>query len=151
MDDDLLARLLVTVASPDDGRRTAAALARYAGQVGTVVGVSVVKKAGGAPDRASVEQATDHGERGVAALADGLAGTGVDVDTRVVYGTDVVERIVATAHEEDATAIAFTPREGGGLRRLLTGNVATRLVHESDLPVVSLPPSDVAGDDEPSG
>jgi nucleotide-binding universal stress UspA family protein len=133
------AALLVPVASPDDGAATAAALAPYTGAVDRVVGVSVVEKAGGAPDKAGVAQATEHAEESVAALADPLRDAGVDVDAEVVYGTDVVAALVEAAHEFGVDAIAFTPRDGGLLVRLLSGDLADRLVHESDLPVIALP------------
>lgn len=135
----LLDRVVVPVASDEDATKTAGALARYADEVGSVVGIHVVEKAGGAPDKASVEQAQKHATEALEDLAAGLGGAGIDVETRRLFGTDIVDEIVAAAHDADATAIAFTPRDGGRLARLISGSHADRLVHESDLPVVALP------------
>jgi nucleotide-binding universal stress UspA family protein len=138
-------KVLVPVASPDDGAATAAAIRPYAPAIGGVVGVNVVEKAGGAPDKASVEQAEEHARESLDALAGPLRAAGLDVETDVRYGTDVVDTLVEAAHDHAAAAIVFTPREGGLLVRLLTGDLADRLVHESDVPVVSLPdPTDAA-------
>jgi nucleotide-binding universal stress UspA family protein len=140
---------LVPVASPEDAAATAAAVAPYADAFDRILGVSVVEKAGGAPDKMPLEQAERRAEESLAALADPLREAGVEVETSVRYGTDVVETLVEAADEADAGAIVFTPREGGMLLRLLSGDLADRLVHESDVPVIALP--DEAGDDETTG
>lgn len=142
---------IVPVASPEDGAATGAAVARYAGAIDRVLGVSVVEKAGGAPDKISVEQAEEHAETALAALAEALGEAGIEVETDVYYGTDVVETLIEAAGETGADAIVFTPREGGGLLRLLSGDLGDRLVHESDVPVIALPRAardDDAGTDE---
>jgi nucleotide-binding universal stress UspA family protein len=64
------------------------------------------------------------------------------VETDLRYGVDVVETIIEAGREHDASAIVFTPRSGGRLVRLLTGDVALSLVTESDRPVVALPDPD---------
>jgi nucleotide-binding universal stress UspA family protein len=130
---------LVPVASPEDGATTAAAIAPYAGAFDRVLGVSVVEKAGGAPDKVSVEQAEEHAEAALAALVGPLREDGLEVETSVRYGTDVVETLLSTADEAGADAVVFSPREGGGLVRLLSGDLGDRLVHESDVPVIALP------------
>lgn len=61
------------------------------------------------------------------------------VETDLRYGVDVVETILEAGRDHDASAIVFTPRSGGRLVRLLTGDVALSLVTESDRPVVALP------------
>jgi nucleotide-binding universal stress UspA family protein len=131
--------VLVPVASPEDGATTAAAITPYTGAFDRVLGVSVVEKAGGAPDKASVEQAEEHAKKSLAALAGPLREDGLEVETSVHYGTDVVETLLTAAGETGADAIVFSPREGGGLIRLLSGDLGDRLVHESDVPVIALP------------
>lgn len=140
--------VIVPVASPEDGAATAAAVAPYAGAIDRVLGVSVVERTGGAPDKASVEQAKEHAEKALAALAGPLREAGIDVETDVYYGTDIVETLIEAAHEAGAGAVVFTPREGGGLVRLLSGDLGDRLVHESDVPVVALPEAVGDGDVE---
>ncbi len=108
--------------------------------------VYVVEKAGGAVDKAGVEQREAAADEAFdtfdAALPD------VTADREIVYATDVVEGILAVADDVDATAVVFTPRDGGRFIRMLTGSVALRLVTDADRPVVSLPRP---ADEEPRG
>jgi nucleotide-binding universal stress UspA family protein len=140
----LFDRVLVPVASPEDAAATAAALEPYAGEVGRVVAVHVVEKAGGAPDKLSVEAAEEYGEETLDEFEERLEAAGVAVETRRVFGTNVIETILETAHEEGATAVVFTPRDEGLLLGLLTGDRDSKLIHRSDLPVVALPSPDDA-------
>jgi nucleotide-binding universal stress UspA family protein len=140
MQTPLFRRVIVPVASKDDAAATTAALAPYADTVsGTIVVVYVVEKSGGAVDKASVEQRVLYADEIFDVVADGLADVDADLQTEYLYGTDVAETIIAAAHDRDASAIVFTPRKGGRWLRLLTGDVATSLVTESDVPVVVLP------------
>ncbi|MFD1562486.1 universal stress protein [Haloarchaeobius amylolyticus] len=131
--------ILVPVADPDDGEETATALAPYLAPSSTVLVVNVIEKAGGAPDKASVEQREEYAqeifERARGPLED-RAGT---VETAILFGTDVVETIFEAAVERDVDAVAFEPREQSRFVELLTGNVARRLVKEASVPVVALP------------
>jgi nucleotide-binding universal stress UspA family protein len=140
--DTLLDRALVPVATAADATATAAALTDRAGELGSVVAVTVV--AGDPePSDAARDEATDTLGR----LVTGLAGTGVAVDTRVLAGSDVVEAVVAAADDVDATAVVFTPREGHGPLGRLTGDTTARLVRRSDRSVVALPAPDDRGAD----
>ncbi|PSQ15415.1 universal stress protein UspA [Halobacteriales archaeon QS_8_69_26] len=138
---DLLNRLVVPVAEEDDARRTARGLRRHVDgdRPSELTVVYVVEKAGGAPDAASVEQREQAAEEAFAAFREAVGDLGDVVETEVLYGTDVAETIFEAAEEHDATAIAFTPRGGGRLIRLLTGDVALSLITETDRPVVVLP------------
>ena len=133
----LLERVLVPVAEDDDARATARGLARHLSAGAQVTVVNVVEKAGGAVDKASVEQremrATEAFEAFREALDDG------NVETQIRYGTDVADTIFAAADDVDATVIAFTPRGGSRWIRLLTGDVALDLVTQTDRPVLVLP------------
>lgn len=136
----LFQRVIVPVASEDDAEATAAAVAPYVVSAdGTVVAVHVIEKAGGAPDKASVEQRKLEADEIFDVVADGLADVDVELETEYLYGTDVAETIVDAAHDLDASAIVFTPRGGGRWVKLLTGDVTTELITDSDLPVVVLP------------
>lgn len=139
---DLLANVVVPVASEDDARRTAQGLDHLLGPDDDALFVYVVEKAGGAPDKASVE-----GREAVA--ADAFEGArdvlGADrVRTDVLYGTDVADAVFAAADDVAASAVAFTPRGGSRWVQLLTGDVARDIVTASDRPVVVVP--DVAAD-----
>lgn len=135
-------RLIVPVANKDDAEATAKALAPYVESAdGVVIAVHVIEKAGGAPDKASVEQRELHAEELFEIVADELADVDVELETEYLYGTDVAETIIDGAHDLDASAIVFTPRGGSRWLKLLAGDVTTPLVNESDLPVIVLPDS----------
>jgi nucleotide-binding universal stress UspA family protein len=134
----LLARPLLAVANAPDAEASARALAPYVGDPQRVVAVNVVEKAGGAPDKAPMEEVEAEAERAFDAVREVLG----PVETDLRYGVDVVETIIEAGREHDASAIVFTPRSGGRLVRLLTGDVALSLVTESDRPVVALPDPD---------
>ncbi len=109
---------------------------------GDLTVVNVIEKAGGAPDKASVEQREAYAREIFDSARDALADSELTLTTEIRYGTDVAETIIETAHELDASAIVFTPRGGSRWLRLLTGDVALSLVSESDLPVIALPDHD---------
>ncbi|AEH35745.1 universal stress protein [Halopiger xanaduensis] len=131
--------IVVPVGDPDDGERTAAALAPYLEPTSTVVVVNVIEKAGGAPDKASTEQREEYAEEIFERTRDPLAESPASVETAILYGTDVVDRIFAEATDRNADAVVFVPREGNRFVELLTGGVARRLVKEASMPVVALP------------
>lgn len=147
MEESFFQRVVVPVASCEDAATTTSALVSQVDAVdGTVIAVHVIEKAGGALDKASVEQR----EQDTAAMFDivknELAATEVTLETRVLYGTDVAATIINAAHEVNATAIMFTPRDGSRWIKLLTGDVTHDLVEGSDIPIVVLPEKDPAED-----
>jgi len=138
-------RVLVPVANEDDGKATAAALRPYvAGADCTVIAVHVIEKAGGAPDKASVEQRKQFARDIFAVVTDGLADTDITLETELRYGTDIASALIDAAHELDASAIVFTPRGGSRWRKLLTGDVTHNLVNNSDIPILALPDREVS-------
>lgn len=139
MPPSIFQRVIVPVANEDDARATTEALASYVESAGVVVAVHVIEKAGGAPGKASVEQRELFADELFEIVADGLANVAVELETEYLYGTDVAETIIDGAHDLDASAIVFTPRGGSRWLKLLTGDVTTVLVNESDLPVIVLP------------
>jgi len=141
----LLSRVLVPVANREDAASTTAALASHVDEVGgTVIAVHVIEKAGGALDKASVEQREEAAADIFAAVTDGLDDTEVDAETEIRYGTDVAATLVETAHDVDASAIVFTPRGGSRWTKLLTGDVTHNLVNSSDVPVLVFPEPEVS-------
>jgi nucleotide-binding universal stress UspA family protein len=145
MTDDPFEHAVLPVADPDDASATArAALSQLRRADGRATLVHVVEKAGGAPDKAGVEQREAYAGETFAA-AHGVLGDAIDVDERLAFGTDVAETIFEVADEVGATCITFTPRGGSRWIRLLTGDVALSLVTDTDRPVVVLP---AVGDDE---
>jgi len=143
---DLFDRPVVPLASESDALATIHALQPHlqAGE-SVVTLVHVVEKAGGAPDKASVEQREEKAEEIFNVALDVLADDDVYVESEIRYHIDVATAIVDAAADADATAIVFTPRGGSKWVKLLTGDVADTLVETSDRPVVTLP--DVEADD----
>lgn len=136
----LFERVVVPVANREDAGATAKALSPYLdAEIGALVAVHVIEKAGGAPDKASVEQRQRQAEDIFSILAEGLAESTLPLETEILYGTDVARAIVDGAHEADASAIVFTPRGGSKWMKLLTSDVTTGLVNASDIPIVVLP------------
>lgn len=147
--DSIFRRVLVPVANENDAESTARALLPHVeSAVDDVVVVNVIEKAGGAPDKASVEQLERRAEEMFETVAGVLGDSGASLEFEVLYGTDVAETIVQAAHDLNATAIVFTPRGGSRWVKLLTGNVTDRLVEESDVPVVVLPDDTDRGEAE---
>lgn len=134
--------VVVPVADPDDGEPTAAALAPYLTPNSTVIAVNVIEKAGGAPDKASMEQREEYANEIFERVRQPLETTDATVETDVLYGTDIVERIFAEAEYRDADAVVFMAREGNRLAELITGDVARRMVKDASVPVVALPRTD---------
>ncbi|EJN59273.1 universal stress protein [Halogranum rubrum] len=131
---------LVPVANEDDAVSTCeAALPHVADAAGRMLVVHVVEKAGGAPDKASVEQREEMADELFDIVRERAAEAGVDVETRVLYGTDVGETILDAAREEDASSIVFTPREGKKWWDIFGHDARDTLVDDSDRPVVVLP------------
>lgn len=61
-----------------------------------------------------------------------------------VANPDDAESTIDGARDSNASAIVFTPRGGSRWRNLLTGDVAHRLVENSDVPVLVLPDREVS-------
>ena len=133
--------LLVAIASENDAVATAASLKVHFGVPERVTVVHVVEKAGGAPDKAGVEQREEAAEKGFEAFRNALEEA--TVDTEIVYATDVADGILEAAREVDADAVAFAPRGGGLFERLLSGDVTHHLIDRTDRPVIALPAVDV--------
>ncbi len=140
---DIFDRVVLPVASVEDAKATCRAVQPYLG--GTVVAVHVIEKAGGAPDKASVEQREQRAEEIFEVIDDEL-GDRYTIETDLRFGTDISETIFDAADDHDASAIVITPRGGSRWIRLLTGDVALNIVTKTDRPVVVLPDVDDGGD-----
>jgi nucleotide-binding universal stress UspA family protein len=150
---NLLSTPFVPVASVEDAELTmAAVLDRVAAAGGRMTVTHVVEKAGGSPDKASMEQREELAEEAFDLVRERAAAAGVDVETQLLYGTDVAETLVDGAHDAGASAIVFTPRGHKWWWDLFSDDVADALVHESDLPVVVLPsPASADADEDDEG
>ncbi len=131
--------VIVPVADPDDGERTANALLPFLAPAATVVVLNVIEKGGGAVDKAPLAQRKEYAQDVFERTQEPLEAAGVTVETEIRYGTDIVETIFDGALERDADTVAFVPRKGNRFVELLTGTIARRLIREAKIPVVALP------------
>jgi len=138
----LFERVVVPVANREDARATAAAVAARIEEGDTVIAVHVIEKTSGAPDTTSPEQRKLVAEEIFDIVTAGLSHTEATVDTEIRYSSDVAATIIETAHERDASAIAFTPRGESRWKKLLSGDVTHHLVAETDIPILVLPDRD---------
>jgi nucleotide-binding universal stress UspA family protein len=140
----LLDRPLVPVADPDDAAATYEELRPYLLETEIVpIVVHAVEKAGGAPDKASVEQRKEHAEKTFEAFRKWAEIDGVEVDTKLLYGTDIAATIVDAADEAGASAIVFRSRGDSQWIDLVSGRVRSKLLDSSNHPVVVLPKQEV--------
>lgn len=137
---NLLDRPLVPVANPDDAAATYEELRPYLLDTEIVpLVVHVIEKAGGAVDKASVEQREEYAEKTFEAIRERAKIDGIEVDTELLYGTDVAATIHDSADEADASAIVFRSRGASRWLNLVSGRVRSSLIADSHLPVVVLP------------
>ena len=130
---DILAHVLVPVASEDDALATARALEPY--DPAHVTALHVVEKGGGVPDKTPVEQSEDLAEESYAAVRSVFP----DADDQTAYGRDIADKIFEAAAAVDASAIAYRSRGGNRLMQFLSGDVSMKLVTKADRPVIALP------------
>ena len=137
---NLLANPIVPVANPNDAVETYEQLRGYLLQTEFVpIVVHVIEKAGGAPDKASVEQREAHAEQAFDEFRKRAQMDGVKIETKLLYGSDIADTIHAAAADLDASAIIFTSRGGSRWLELVSGNVRRKLIAHQQRPVIVLP------------
>ena len=137
---NLLNRPIVPVVNPDDAINTYEQLRPYLLQTEFApILVHVIEKAGGAPDKAGVEQREEHAEKTFEAFRKRAEVDGITVETELLYGTDVATTIHEAAADNDASAIVFTSRGDSRWLNLISGNVRSKLISDHDRPVIVLP------------
>ena len=136
MTEPFLSRVVVPVTNRDDAAVTATTLRSYVAMDATVITVHVIEKAGGTPDKASVEQREQRATEIFSVITEGFDDSGVVLETDLRYGTDIASSIVGAAHDRSASTIVFTPRGGSRWRELVTGDVTHDLVRSGDVPIL---------------
>ena len=136
----LLSNVVIPVAGPDDASTTGtAAVSRIADAGGSITAVYVVEKSSGVPDKAPMGAREATAKLAFEALERQCESADVPFERRVVYDPSVADGVFDVADAIDASAIVFTPRTGGRLIRLLTGDDALAMITGTDRPVVVLP------------
>lgn len=130
--------ILIPVATEEDARATCTALQPYLDDVERVTAIHVIEKAGGAPDKAPLEKRREDASDFLA-IVDSTLSDSVAVDTRTVFATDLAPALFTEATAVGADAIAFRARGGSRITALLAGDIATKLVTDPEIPVISLP------------
>ncbi|WP_136603519.1 universal stress protein [Salinigranum halophilum] len=133
----LLDHVVVPVADETDAAVTATALTPHMSDIQRITVVHVIENGSGVVDKAPIEKRQTDARAFFSAVESRL-GDEVVVERRLEFGTNVAETIVDVALDVSATAIAFRPRGGNRLARLLSGDTAARLLTDPKLPVVSL-------------
>ena len=137
----LFDRVVVPLANEADARSTCEAILPYVTTYRTeVVVLHVVEKAGGAPDKASDEQREEEANQIFNTVKAFFDDTRLLIGARLRYDTDIVEPIFEVAEEVDANSIMFTPRGANRWIKLLAGDIAYKMIHRADRPVIVVPP-----------
>ena len=134
--DDMLAHVLLPVATETDARKTARALAPYTPERVTLL--HVIEKGGGSPDKTPVEQSEEIAEN----AAEAVRAEFPDAELETAYSRNVVDAIFDVASAVDASAIAYRSRGGNRLVQFLSGDLSVKLVTNADRPVIALPRAD---------
>lgn len=132
-----------------DALLAAADLARDKGALLTVTAVHEATPRVGtdllAPSEAGAQYARELEEVLVAWGEEAAARSGGAVQTRVLVGADAAEEIVRFARENGFDLLVIGTHGRTGLRRLVLGSVAERVVREAACPVLVVrPPPEVA-------
>ncbi len=101
--------------------------------------VEVVAASGADRARTEAEQRLD-------AVADRVRARGARAEVAVLEASDPAAAIVASVREALVDLIAMSTRGAGGLRRMVLGSVAERVVRTSEVPVMLLTPADLGVD-----
>lgn len=136
---EILRHIIVPVANEADAESTCRRISKYLGEPELVLHfVHVIKKAGGAPDKAPLAQRQEQAEKMFKFIEMYFDDTGYTVKTELRYGTDVVDEILDSVEENDAGSVLVVPREGGFISKLLSGNRFKKII-SSNYPVIVLP------------
>lgn len=141
MTDSVFDRVVIPVASKMDAQRTCEAVLPHLNRKGGEAHiVHVIEKAGGAPDKASVEQRQQHADRIFSTTIETFSNADFTAfETHLRYGADVAATILDACDELDATAVVFVTRQTSRWKRFLTGDIALKLITENPVPAIVLP------------
>ena len=135
-----------TILLPTDGSATAKAAGRFAADIATSEGDTILVFAvaeradfGGVEDPAVSQGIADFMNDVVLEEAAELTALGANATTEVVIATQVDEEIVRKADAIGADAIVMGTHGRSGLMRAVIGSVADRVARHANIPVVLVP------------
>lgn len=137
---NLFETVLIPIASQTDAERTCKAATSYLlGHDTSVIAVHVIEKRSFSPAPAPISHRRSNAEGLLEHVATHLRSHDIPVAVHIRYGSNIAETILQTADEFEASSIAFTPRGTSRFMKLLTEDVATKLLAGSPNPVVVIP------------
>lgn len=132
--------ILLPIASTEDAEKTCdTALPYLAADGGRVTALNVIETAPGWPTTAPKDELQKLAEETLEIVREHADAAGVQIETRVIFAYDVTDAIIEEAEKISATAITFTPRSTRWWRSFIPGEIASKLVRKSRIPVVVLP------------
>jgi nucleotide-binding universal stress UspA family protein len=102
------------------------------------------------PSETSVQQLREDALLRMSEIADRMRGRGHQVETAVLFDTDVVHGILDHARAWKPDLIAMTTNARAGWSRVMAGSVADKVLRLSQLPVLLLPPNRAAAEAAPA-
>lgn len=136
----VLDRPIVPIAEPDDAIATYDEFRPYFLETDIVpLRVHVIETARGEPDKIRVQQCEEYDEEARDVFRKRAQTDGLEVDTELLYGSDVPATIHDAADEFDASVIVFLSRGGRRWLQLATGHVRANIIAASDHMVVIVP------------
>jgi nucleotide-binding universal stress UspA family protein len=130
---DIMHSIVVPVAGSDDAEKTVAELQYF--DPDHVTAVFVAEETEGYPNKSPHSVSEDIAEESREMFIEHFP----EVDFRIVQATDIVEGIIDTADEIDASAIVYRPRQRSFISRILSSSQSEKLITHSSYPVVALP------------
>lgn len=130
---DIMHDIVVPVADAYDAEKTVAELQYFDPE--HVTAVFVAEETDGYPNKKPHSVSEDIAEDSRDMFLDHFP----EVDFRMVQATDIVEGIIDTADDIDATAIVYRPRQQSFISRILSSSQSEKLITHSSYPVIALP------------
>ena len=130
---DIMHDIVVPVADSDDAEKTVSELKYF--DPTHVTAVFVAEETDGYPNKTPHSVSEDIAED----TKEMFEREFPEVDFRLVQATDIVEGIIETADEIDATSIVYRPRQRSFISRILSSSQSEKLITHSSYPVIALP------------
>lgn len=139
-DDDLgQTRMLVAASSPWSSEKMVSSIKDSAKRLGAIVIVVHVVQA--SDEDESEDDARLRGEQTLSTLTDKLDEIGIPSERVLLISDDVPRAIINAAEEHDATLIVLGVSNKSKVSRWLMGDVPQKLIKNTKIPVLLLPPS----------